>query len=454
MDKRTISRLRRQFTRNAMLALIVVMGVLAGLIFAVNLTVTRNQIRDTMDYIADNNGDLQDVQILNLPETEAAGESSGTALGVPNGTFSETMQRDVYNMREFFRDFFGTDDAQDSDTVSLEDNYYLPYFVVVYDAEGTVTQVKANHMEGLTADEAVSLSDWALTNFLKLDQYGNYYYQVRSLDDGGQMVIFLNAESQVQSTSRLLYSSLLLTGLAAVVMLLFIWFFSMRAIAPLIRNADLQQQFITNASHELKTPLAVIKANTEMQEILTGENEWSASTLRQIDRMNALIQNLVAITRAQESGAPERMQMDLIPVIREVVDSYRPVAQQSGKLLESSLPDEARMQASDAEIRQLATLLLDNAVKYCDDGGSICVRLHQKGRETTFTVSNSFAEGKGVDYSRYFERFYRGDESHPIEGQSGFGIGLSIAENLVKSYRGSIRAEWKDGVISFVCVLK
>ena len=454
MDKKTISRLRRKFTLNAMLALVGAMAILVALIFAVNLVVTRNQIRDTMDYIAENNGELQDVQILSLPESDDSGESSGPSLSAPNGTFSETLRRDAYNMQEFFRDFFGTEDAEDSAAVSLEDNYYLPYFVVIYDEEGTVTSIKANHMEGLTADEAVSLSDWARTNLLKLDQYGNYYYQVRSLDDGGQMVIFLNAESQVQSTSRLLYSSLIITGVAALFTLFFIWFFSMRAIEPLIRNAEMQQQFITNASHELKTPLAVIKANTEMQEILTGENEWSASTLRQIDRMNALIQNLVAITRAQENGTPERTQMDLIPVIREVIDSYRPVAQQSGKLLETVLPDNARMQASDAEIRQLATLLLDNAVKYCDDGGSICVRLHQKGRETTLTVSNSFAEGKGVDYSRYFERFYRGDESHPIEGQSGFGIGLSIAENLVKSYRGSIRAEWKDGVISFVCVLK
>lgn len=454
MDKKTISRLRRRFTRNAMLAMIAVMAVLAGLIFAVNLIVTRNQIKDTMDYIADNNGELQDAQILSVPESDASGESAGPALTSPDGTFSGTLRRDVYNVQEFFREVFGTDDEADGESVGLEDNYYLPYFLVVYDADGTVVSIKANHMEGLTAEEAVSLSDWALTSLLKLDQYGNYYYQVRSLEDGGQMVIFLNAESQVQSTSRLLYSSLILTGLASVVMLFFIWFSSMRAIAPFIRNAELQQQFITNASHELKTPLAVIKANTEMQEILTGENEWSESTLRQIDRMNALIQNLVAITHAQESNPPERTDMDIVPVIHEIIDSYLPVAQQSGKLLEAELPEAARMNATDAELRQLATLLLDNAVKYCDEGGSIRMSLRQKGRDTTLTVSNTFAEGKGVDYSRYFERFYRGDESHTIEGKSGFGIGLSIAESLVKSYHGTIRAEWKDGTIRFICLLR
>ena len=453
MDKKTISRLRRKFTRNVMLALIAVMAVLAGLIFLVNLSVTRNQIRDTMDYIAERSGEIQDVQILYQAEGDSADSAPVPSITGPDA-FSGVLRREGYNVQEFFRDVFGAEDSEADSADNIENSYYLPYFVVLYDAEGTVIEVKSNHMEGLTAEEAVSLSDWALTSFLKLDQYGNYYYQVRSTDDGGQMVIFLNAESQVQSTSRLLYSALIMTGLAACVMLFFVWIFSMRAIAPFIRNADLQQQFITNASHELKTPLAVVKANTEMQEILTGENEWTQSTLRQVDRMNVLIQNLVSITRSQENNAPERSEMDISAVVREIADTYLPVAQQSGKLLETETPAQVRMTASDAEIRQLTTLLLDNAVKYCDENGTIRVRLSQKGRETILSVSNSFAEGKNVDYGRYFERFYRGEESHTIEGQSGFGIGLSIAESIAASYRGSIRAEWKDGDIRFICTLK
>ena len=112
------------------------------------------------------------------------------------------------------------------------------------------------------------------------------------------------------------------------------------------------------------------------------------------------------------------------------------------------------MKAVDSEIRQLTTLLLDNAIKYCDAGGTIRVSAGQKGREIWMAVSNSYAEGASVDYSRFFERFYRQNEAHTIDSRGGYGIGLSIAENLVKKYGGTIRADWKNGVISFTCTLK
>ena len=99
------------------------------------------------------------------------------------------------------------------------------------------------------------------------------------------------------------------------------------------------------------------------------------------------------------------------------------------------------------------TLLVDNAIKYCDEGGTVKIRLTQKGKGISLTVSNNFAEGGGVDYSKFFDRFYRRDESHNID-KGGYGIGLSIAQAIVSKYRGSIDAVWKDGVICFTCRLK
>ena len=454
MDQQTIRKLRHKFMINSMLTLVLVMAVSAGLIFVVNLVVTRNQIRETMDYIAESNGEIQDAQVLYWGDGSEFSSGAQAAAPGRNGM----LDRSTYDFNEFIRDVTGLrgqdGETQEADGSGIEESYYIPYFAVSYRADGTVEWIKMNHMEGLTLEEATGLADYALRRLWKLGQYGDYYYNVRTQDDGSQMVIYLNSSSQVNFTSQLLYSALILTLFGAVVVFLFVWFFSTRAVGPLIRGAELQQQFITNASHELKTPLAVIKANTEMEEMISGESEWTASTLRQVDRMNALIQNLVTITRAQENDKAVREEMDVSVPVKETAETYLPVAQQDGKLLEQEIPEGIRMKASDAEIRQLTTLLLDNAIKYCDEGGTICVRLSRKGKETTLCVSNSFAEGMDVDYSRFFERFYRGDEAHTVEGTSGFGIGLSIAQSLTESYSGSIRAEWKDGVVAFICVLK
>ena len=176
--------------------------------------------------------------------------------------------------------------------------------------------------------------------------------------------------------------------------------------------------------------------------------------MRQVDRMTGLIQNLVMITRAQEQdNRQDRVETDISKAVQETVHTFAPVAAQDGKKLETDIPDGLSMLAEEGQIRQLVSLLVDNAIKYCDAGGTIQVSLSRKGRNgMRLVVSNNYAAGKDVDFSKFFERFYREDKSHN-QDKGGYGIGLSIAENLVAQYHGSIRAEFHDGVISFICTL-
>ena len=120
----------------------------------------------------------------------------------------------------------------------------------------------------------------------------------------------------------------------------------------------------------------------------------------------------------------------------------------------ADLEEDVRMVARESAIQQLVTLLVDNAIKYCDPGGSVRVALSapRKGRQVQIEVSNSYAAGETIDYSRFFERFYRNDEAHSNQG--GYGIGLSVAESICDRYRGSIKASWKDGDITFTCLLR
>jgi signal transduction histidine kinase len=223
-----------------------------------------------------------------------------------------------------------------------------------------------------------------------------------------------------------------------------------------VENARRQQKFMTNAGHELKTPISVIRANTELTEMLSGETEWTQSTMRQVDRLDELVGNLMAIVRDEERAGDdaELREVDASSVIAHAVESFQSVAQQRGVQLESSIAEGASVKGQESSIEQLACLLVDNAIKYCDENGTVHAKLTtaRVGRGFTFAVSNDYAEGADVDYRRFFDRFYREDESH--KNQQGYGIGLSVAQSICERYHGSIKASWKAGVITFTCVVK
>lgn len=456
MSEEAIHRLRLKFILYAMLSLTLVMFLMAGMIYVINLVVSQNEIRETMQYIIAKEGDIQDSETIYQAEKSVAQDAAEDAQGKKRSLriLDQSIGEKPYDIGSFLNDIFGAGTGGVSGENDPDETYATRFFAVLYQENGAVESVRANHISSLTAKEAEALGSYARNRLFRFGQYGKYYYQVAELPENRSIVVFLDSTNQIHATSRLLYSAMMLIAFGIAVAFLFVRVFSNKAIAPEIRNAELQKEFITNASHELKTPLAVIRANTEMQEILSGENEWTQSTLRQVDRMNGLIQNLVMITRAQEKETEERTVVNAAALLAETVKTYLPVAQQDGKILEQDIPETLNLKAVDSEIRQLATLLLDNAIKYCDAKGTIRVAAGQKGKETWLVVSNSYAEGENVDYSRFFERFYRQNEAHTIDGRGGYGIGLSIAEKLVKKYNGTIRADWKNGVISFTCTLK
>jgi len=227
-----------------------------------------------------------------------------------------------------------------------------------------------------------------------------------------------------------------------------------KLIQPEIKNAELQKSFITNASHELKTPLAVIKANTEMLEIMGVENEWTQSTMRQVDRLTGLIQNLVLVTRASEKDSKEdRVETDFSAIVTDTAKSFEAVATSDEKTMELSVASDVKLLAHEGDIRQITTLLIDNAIKYCDPKGKVTVGLgrDKKHKHIYLRVSNSYESGAGIDYHRFFDRFYRGDEAHNID-KEGYGVGLSIAQGLMERYHGDIKVNWRDGIITFTCI--
>ncbi len=337
-----------------------------------------------------------------------------------------------------------------------EFTYGMRYFTVILDEDGKeAVSIDLEHVNFMNQETARSYADTALNSLFHFGSVNDYYYQVGTLRNGQIIVAFVNSSIQTQIRNRVILYSILICMAGLLLTGVIVWLSSNRAIRTEIESANRQKMFITNASHELKTPLAVIRANTEILELTTGENEWTESTLRQVEHMNGLIQNLVMISRAaeqEECHADEKL--DFSRIVRSVVEPFQSVALKEQKELQLAVEDHVEILAEESELRQLVSLLTDNALKYCDPEGRITVNLTsvKRGKQVNLTISNSYKDGATADCSRFFDRFYREDTSHT--NQKGYGIGLSMAESICRKYHGKINASWKDGIISFSCILR
>ena len=412
MTPQAIAKMRRTFIAIATASFFVAILFMGATTFASNVIIVRSQANNTIDAILDAGG--------NVPT------------------------RENYHGEGF----------------QEEASYGLRFFTVSFDTKGNVTDIDLSHVNLIGKEEAIAISEVAADpdRIVGLSQYENYMYK-EGPTENGSMVVFLDCSFQLENVNKVTTNTLILTVLALVVAFIAVFAFSKRAIKSEIENANRQQKFMTNASHELKTPIAVIRANTELTEMLSGETEWTQSTLNQVDRLEGLVRDLMTIVRGEERESAEQQlsDIDVAAVVGKAVDSFKGMAQQNGKHLETSLADGVKLRGSEASIEQLTCLLVDNAIKYCDEGGSIDVSLSPGllgllGHGCTLSVTNDYAEGADVDYRRFFDRFYRADESH--ENQQGYGIGLSVAESICERYHGSIKASWKAGKITFTCVLK
>ena len=367
------------------------------------------------------------------------------------------------SIRRSLNDLIIENDLRDEQIFALPNfgNIFSPeynrnhYFVVNYSADGEVADSHTN----VNADEeeraiAMEYCEDVYNSGRTFGRKGNYFYMRSVKEDGTTAVALLDCTSEVAAIFRMLVLTVGISLSALLITFLLVWRFSERAVRPEIENNLRQKEFITNASHELKTPLAVIRANTELIEMTSGESEWTQSTLNQVERVEGLIRNLVMIARAQEQDDKSAVgNIDVTRAVQETVDTYEAVARQTDRTLRRALDEGVVMAADESKVRQLTTVLLDNAMKYCDEHGEVEVALSRDKKGICLVVSNTFLAGKDVDYDKFFDRFYRQDASHNID-KGGYGIGLSIADSICRAYRGSIRATWHDGRIYFACQLR
>ena len=390
-------------------------------------------------------------------ETEADGLS---ITGNSDGDVSvKTLPGDEQNLLEKlvigFRDF--GDSIAGNVELTPESRYRMRYFLITLDENGNVEKTSLSHIAEINEETArqLALNQYRFHRKSGMIEYArsSYYYKSVPQPDGLTVIGFLECTQEVRSVNAMRAITLLVCMLVVILFVVILRLLSRRAIAPYVENIISQKQFITNASHELKTPLAIISANAEAIEMIDGKSEWTDNILAQVRRSTDLINSMLALARMSEAQKTELTQVGLTDVVRESVSSFQPVVSQKERKLEAEIADGVFVMGDRNLLMELSNILIDNAVKYCDDDGTIHVTLRKKGKSgAVLSVSNDYQEGAGMDYSRFFRRFYRGDSSHN-SGMEGHGIGLSMAKSITEKMGGSIGAAWKDGIITFTVIL-
>lgn len=256
-------------------------------------------------------------------------------------------------------------------------------------------------------------------------------------------MIFLDYGREMSSFRTFLFTSagVSIAGLLAVMLILI--FLSGHIVKPFSENYEKQKQFITDAGHELKTPLTIIDADAEVLEMDVGENEWLSDIRTQTKRLAQLTNSLIQLSRMEEQPQLEKIEFPLSDLVEETVETFQALARTQKKVLSSRIQPMISMNGDEKAIRQLVTILLDNAVKYSDDGGRIEVALEKHKNLIRLSVFNTVDSVPRESLSCLFNRFYRADPSRNSK-KGGYGLGLSIASAVVVAHKGKIQATTQD----------
>ena len=335
---------------------------------------------------------------------------------------------------------------------SPEVRYSLRFFAVHYNLDGSFVKTSQDYVASLTKKEAKAYGDSALSGGKTRDYESGYRYLVQKTDTE-TVVLFLNSERELQTMRSLLGITLMIAVLCLAVVFGLIVLFSRRAILPYQKNIEAQKQFITNASHELKTPLTAIATSADVLAMEHGGNEWVQSIQMQTARLSRLVTNLVTLSRLDEENPfPARTQFSLSEALWEITEPYGPLARAKGRQYTQDIAEDLLLTGDRTAIQQMLSILLDNALKYSPEGGIIALSAQRRGKKIAVTVSNTLDPSCCPDLSRLFDRFYRADESHS-SAVKGTGIGLSIAKATAEAHGGKITAGTADGVIRFEVIL-
>lgn len=323
------------------------------------------------------------------------------------------------------------------DFFSEEIPFSTRYFTVWIGDDGEITGVNLDSISTVDAGEAASLAQKALALAKNRDWLGKYRFRVFTCAQGRGIVFVDGGTNRAMTRTLILTSAAVLVGSMLLILAVLV-VVSKRVVRPIAQSYEKQKQFVTDANHELKTPLTLILTNLDIVEQELGRNEWLEDIRIESQRMSNLVGQLTALSRLDEEEAVLPMEeFSFSDICSDTAAEFEPLIASRNLSLRAAIGPGMTVRGEEAAIRRLVAILKDNAVKYCDPGGEISLFASSR-RQTELRLENTCAAVGKMDLDRLFDRFYREDRAR-TPGAS-FGIGLSLARAIVQKHKGDIKA--------------
>ncbi len=329
--------------------------------------------------------------------------------------------------------------------ITPETPFSTRHFSVFFDKSGEVSKTFTESIYSITEEQVIKYAKEVMEDGKKRGWVSVYRYKVFSTDFGEAVVFIDGSMNRSAIIQSMTIAGIVLVSCAVLVILL-ILLFSKKAVKPIAESYEKQKQFITDANHELKTPLTLILANVDIAESELGQNEWLDDIRDEGVRMTELVNQLVALSRMdEEKQALNITELSLGEMVADTVAEFEPLVIKTGKSMENKIDSTIKYPGDENLLRRLVGILMDNAIKYCDEEGEITVSLSRKSRHIVLKIENTYAAVGGVELHRLFDRFYRADSARTFTG--GYGVGLSMAKAIVEKHKGEITSYKKENKI-------
>ena len=332
--------------------------------------------------------------------------------------------------------------AEDGDDLIITKNSssttdYNGFSIAKVDGVGKIVKAYRDdillpNQEALQSKVIEALKEGKTSGFI-----GSYRF-LKAETNVGNLILFLNCQREIDSYESFARNSILISIIVIISVFILIVLVSKKVIAPIQQSYLKQKQFITGASHELKTPLAIISSNADVLEMENGSSKWTQNIHNQVDRLTSLVNSLVVFSRMEEKDTVERTSFDLTEVLKSRIEDFDELANFQKKYIATDIDTNLNYYGEKDSIVQLMDILLENAIKYAPEDSDIWVSLKKNRKYAILKVSNKATVQKG-DLSKVFDRFYRLDESRNSTIK-GYGIGLSMAQLIAEKHKETIRA--------------
>mgnify|MGYP001778786640 FL=1 len=435
-----ITNLRKRFIFAAMVSTFGVLFVIMSILNIANYSRMVSRADETLAELAKNGGEFDSREFERIPpdngDSQVLSDEKYISGGGNWGDIHPPSKPDKSSDGRF----------------SPETPFQTRYFSVVVN-DGEVISSSLDNIAAIDESEAEAYALQVIDDDSDGGFADIYRYKVVSGTDGDR-VIFVDCRQELESFKNTLIYSVGVSLIGFIVVFLLVLFWSKKIFRPVAESYDKQKRFITDASHEIKTPLTIIDANTEVIEMMSGESEWTKNTRDQVKRLTSLTNQMVALSRLDENPEPrEKVEFDLSDTVYEVIDYFASLSEVKGRKINADIQEGVRFTGDENSIRQLISILVDNAMKYAVGDAGVDVSLKRDGRKICFVLRNLTDGMEAGDQKVLFERFYRPDSSRNSE-TGGSGIGLSLAKSIVESHKGKITAVCDEkGYITFKIIM-